>query len=265
MYHQVQCEHDDAAVVLYLQAPSASLNDIAMCMVLEQMLAAPFFNALRTEQQLGYVVGTGYVPHNQHPGISFYVQSPTHGPDALLNAMTEFLFQQLHEIEFYQYYWSSIQQNLLKQLEERDLSLSMKSQRLWVSLGTKDLEFNRNTRLAECIAGISFNDIRLYATKLAERALLGKWYYSPVVTSMPWKHPPTAPSPTSPHSKATRPTSISRFATLRISADKNAKSRACPTHHHLRYECKSSSDKAISTNQLYNISPDTDCRPKKSL
>ena len=173
-YHQVQCEHEDAAVVLYLQAPSASLNDIAMCMVLEQMLAAPFFNALRTEQQLGYVVGTGYVPHNQHPGISFYVQSPTHGPEALLNAMTGFLFQQLHEIEFYQYYWSSIQQNLLKQLEERDLSLSMKSQRLWVSLGTKDLEFNRNTRLAECIANISFDDIRLYATKLAERALFGE-------------------------------------------------------------------------------------------
>ena len=174
LYHQVDCEHDDAAVVLYLQAPSAGLHDTAMCMVLEQMLAAPFFNALRTEQQLGYVVGTGYVPHNQHPGISFYVQSPTHGPEALLSAMTGFLFQQLHEIEFYQYYWSSIQQNLLKQLEERDLSLSMKSQRLWVSLGTKDLEFNRNIQLAECIGNISFNDIRSYATKLANRALFGE-------------------------------------------------------------------------------------------
>ena len=48
---------------------------------------------------------------------------------------------QLNEIEFYRFYWPTIQQNLIKQLEERDLTLSMKSQRLWVSLGTQDLEF----------------------------------------------------------------------------------------------------------------------------
>ncbi|HBF71186.1 MAG TPA: peptidase M16, partial [Alteromonas australica] len=127
LYHHVPCEHDDAAVVLYLQAPSPSLTDTALCMVLEQMLAAPFFNALRTEQQLGYIVGTGYVPHNQHPGMAFYVQSPSTSPKKLLDAMTSFLFQQLDEIEFYRFYWPTIKQNMLKQLEERDLTLSMKS------------------------------------------------------------------------------------------------------------------------------------------
>ena len=155
-YHQVSCEHDDAAVVLYLQASTAGLHDTALCMVLEQMLAAPFFNALRTEQQLGYIVGTGYVPHNQHPGMAFYVQSPNNSAKTLLDAMTVFLFQQLEEIEFYRFYWSTIKQNLLKQLEERDLNLSMKSQRLWISLGTQDLSFNRNTQLAECISALSF-------------------------------------------------------------------------------------------------------------
>ncbi len=174
LYHQVPSEHNDAAVVLYLQSPSASLSDSAMCMVLEQMLAAPFFNALRTEQQLGYVVGTGYVPHNQHPGIAFYVQSPTHGPQQLLSAMTGFLYQQLKEIDFYRYYWPTIKQNLLKQLDERDMSLAMKSQRLWVSLGTKDLEFNRNTRLAECITDITFEAIQDFAARLADRTLCGE-------------------------------------------------------------------------------------------
>ena len=71
LYHEVLCNHDDSAVVLYLQAPSPSLTDTALGMVLEQMLAVPFFNSLRTEQQLGYIVGTGYVPHNQHPGMAF--------------------------------------------------------------------------------------------------------------------------------------------------------------------------------------------------
>ncbi|MEC7632268.1 MAG: insulinase family protein [Pseudomonadota bacterium] len=100
LYHEVLCNHDDSAVVLYLQAPSPSLTDTALCMVLEQMLAAPFFNSLRTEQQLGYIVGTGYVPHNQHPGMAFYIQSPQCSPKQLLDAMTAFLFQQLNEMVF---------------------------------------------------------------------------------------------------------------------------------------------------------------------
>ena len=45
-------------------------------MLAEQLIATPFFNQLRTEQQLGYLVGSGYIPYNQHPGIGFYIQSP---------------------------------------------------------------------------------------------------------------------------------------------------------------------------------------------
>lgn len=174
LYHEVLCNHDDSAVALYLQAPSPSLTDTALCMVLEQMLAAPFFNSLRTEQQLGYIVGTGYVPHNQHPGMAFYIQSPQCSPKQLLDAMTAFLFQQLNEIEFYRFYWPTIQQNLIKQLEERDLTLSMKSQRLWVSLGTQDLEFNRNAKLAERIKGLSFEEIQDFAHQLAKRERCGE-------------------------------------------------------------------------------------------
>ncbi len=173
-YHEVGCEHEDASVVLYLQAPTAELQDTAMCMLLEQMLAAPFFNVLRTERQLGYIVGTGYVPHNQHPGIAFYVQSPSYGPFHLLEAMTSFLYQQLDEIEFYRHYWPTIQQNLLKQLQEHDLSLPMKSQRLWVSLGIKDRGFNRNAQLAAQVSQLTFEDIQAYAQSLADRSLFGE-------------------------------------------------------------------------------------------
>lgn len=174
LFHEVTCNHDDSAIVLYLQAPSSSLTDTALCMVLEQMLAAPFFNALRTEQQLGYIVGTGYVPHNQHPGMAFYIQSPQCSPKKLLDATTSFLYQQLHEIEFYRFYWPNIQQTLVKQLEERDLTLSMKSQRLWVSLGTQDFGFNRNTKLAEHIKALSFEEIQRFANQLAKRERCGE-------------------------------------------------------------------------------------------
>ena len=88
--------------------------------------------------------------------------------------MTSFLFQQLNEIEFYRFYWPTIQQNLIKQLEERDLTLSMKSQRLWVSLGTQDLGFNRNTKLAERVKSLSFEEIQDFAHQLAKRERCGE-------------------------------------------------------------------------------------------
>ena len=174
LYHYVPCEHDDSGLVLYLQAPTCGLLDTAMCMVLEQMLAGPFFNALRTQKQLGYIVGTGYVPHNQHPGIVFYIQSPNTSVAALIENMTQFLFEQLDEIAFYQGYWPDIQATMLKQLSEHDLSLSMKSQRLWLALGMQDFSFDRNKRLAQLLQTLTFSDIEEYARSLANRDNFGE-------------------------------------------------------------------------------------------
>ena len=50
----------------------------------------------------------------------------------------------------------------------------MKSQRLWVSLGTHDLAFDRNIKLAECIASLTFERIQEYAHAFAERTHCGE-------------------------------------------------------------------------------------------
>ncbi len=173
-YHEVICEHDDAALVLYLQAPTNTLRDTAMSMILEQMLAAPFFNVLRSEKQLGYVVGTGYVPHNQHPGFAFYIQSPNFEPAHLLEEVRQFLRRQFDEINFYRTYWPTIQKNLLKQLEEKDLSQSMKAQRLWLALGNGDETFSRNHQLAQQIHSLTFDEIQDYANQAANREIFGE-------------------------------------------------------------------------------------------
>ncbi|GGF71802.1 peptidase M16 [Alteromonas lipolytica] len=166
LYHEVPCEHDDAAVVLYLQAPSNDIRDVAMCMVLEQMLAGSFFTTLRTEKQLGYIVGTGYVPHNQHPGIAFYIQSPNNAPQVLLEHISHFLQQQTKEKAFYEGYWPNIQRNLLKQLQDVDINQSMRSQNIWQSLGAGDPNLHTNQLIAQAIETMTFADIESYATDM---------------------------------------------------------------------------------------------------
>lgn len=166
LYHQVACEHDDAAVVLYLQAPSNDIQDVAMCMVLEQMMAGSFFTTLRTEKQLGYIVGTGYVTHNQHPGMAFYIQSPNIPPQELLEHISAFLQQQTNEKSFYEGYWPHIQRNLLKQLQDVDINQSMRSQRIWQSLGAGDPQLHNNQLIAKAIETMCFADIERYATDM---------------------------------------------------------------------------------------------------
>ena len=174
LYHEVECQHPDAAVVLYLQAPNASMQHTAQCMVLEQMLAAPFFSSLRTEKQIGYSVATGFAPYNKHPGIAFQVQSPNLSTQEIVDEIVKFLFAQLNELEFYEQYWPHIKRNLLRQLLDTDLTFAMKSQRYWTNL-TQDIDsFNRNAGIANVIRNLTFNDIYSYAEQVSKRQVFGE-------------------------------------------------------------------------------------------
>ncbi|WP_164084619.1 insulinase family protein [Alteromonas flava] len=173
-YQELDDCHDDAAALLFLQAPSDSIHDTALTMLLEQLLATPFFDSLRTQKQLGYLVGSGFVTHNSHPGMVFYVQSPTHDANTLVNEITHFLIQQINNIDYYQRYFPQIRSNLIRQLLSPDLSSSARAQRLWVALGTGTPNFNRNAAIANSIQQLSFDQLVTHAKALQQRELFGE-------------------------------------------------------------------------------------------
>jgi insulysin len=168
--HKVSCEHQDAAVVIFFQTPGATLSDIALSILTEQLLASPFFNQLRTNQQLGYLVGSGYIPFNQHPGISFYIQSPHASASQLVKAIHMFLLNVQRDIQEFSTIWPSIKRGVIKQLQEKDTNLSMKSQRLWMAIGNKDSEFDLNYRLIRCISELEFTSfVQFYELMILRR------------------------------------------------------------------------------------------------
>lgn len=183
--NQVQCDHDDAAVVFYLQAPQATPQCTAYCMLLEQLLAGPYFNALRTEQQLGYVVGTGFVPHNQHPGIVFYVQSPSYSANELFHAMMSFLKDQINNLALYESFWPNIRNNLLKQVSDPDSNLAMQSQRIWLDLASGDSKQLRNQQLINAITSFSFEQLVAFSKSVIQRESFGE-----MLLYAPGKHLP---------------------------------------------------------------------------
>lgn len=172
--NEVQCEHDDAAVVFYLQAPKATPTYTAYCMLLDQLIAGPYFNALRTEQQLGYVVGTGYAPHNQHPGIVFYVQSPTYSANELFLAMMSFLKEQINNLALYKSFWPNIRNNLLKQVSDPDTNLAMQSQRMWLDLASGNPTQSPKQQLIKAIESFSFEQLVSISKSVIQRENFGE-------------------------------------------------------------------------------------------
>src|SRR5690606_36284409 len=69
-------EHDDHIVLLYIQGLTGDPQDAAHMQLLRQILQPRFFDQLRTEKQLGYVVSVFPLALRALEGSVFVVQSP---------------------------------------------------------------------------------------------------------------------------------------------------------------------------------------------
>lgn len=87
----ISIDHSDSGAVLYLQGAADTLEERAHIAVLARILEAPFYTQLRTQKQLGYVVGSNIMPINRVPGLILYVQSPMETSTYLMEQMTEFM------------------------------------------------------------------------------------------------------------------------------------------------------------------------------
>ena len=151
--------HDNAAVLYYPQ-PEKTLEYNALTMLTSQLLSPAFFQEMRTEKQYGYLVGVGFVPINRYPGLAFYIQSPHVAPQDLVAAMDDFIARSLGLIEgITELHWDNLQQGLIGQLQEKDASLRIKSQRFWSSINNKEMGFDQRKKLIEIVANISLSDI----------------------------------------------------------------------------------------------------------
>lgn len=132
---------DDHALVIYLPARQRSPKEMALFMLMNHLVSPEYFHALRTEQQLGYLVGTGYVPMNLKPGIAFYVQSPKVAAADLYYATLIFYRKFLEELpELSVEEFAELKQSLQGQIKERDNSLSSRAKRMWLAIGQGDPE-----------------------------------------------------------------------------------------------------------------------------
>ena len=121
-----------------------------------QYLEQPFFDDLRTRQQLGYVVSSAGSNQKDVIGSVFLVQSPSRSAEYLNNALNQFLFDAAESIEAMSELEFKIQAQVLRQgLQVRETSLGDQVAREWGEIESQRYEFDRVDRALQVLETIT--------------------------------------------------------------------------------------------------------------
>ncbi|MEL6346232.1 MAG: insulinase family protein [Myxococcota bacterium] len=167
----VDIDHNDSTIVMYYQGESMDIEEHARWQLIGQMVGAPFFNQLRTEQQLGYTVWSFFSPVDRVPGMTFAIQSPVAGPTVLQERIEIFLaefggtFDQMSDDEFDVY-----RQGLIAELTKREERLFQRSQKYADALFYDDATFDWNERLAAIVGEIERADLNAFYQRMVQGA-----------------------------------------------------------------------------------------------
>ncbi|MBB3332015.1 secreted Zn-dependent insulinase-like peptidase [Halomonas campaniensis] len=162
---------EESVLLRYLQGPDRSLASQAQLAVLGQLIDTPFYQRLRTEEQLGYVVNAGYSPMLDAPGLALLVQSPDTRSEAIDERIDAFLDDFATRLEtLEEEALAPYRQAVHDQLTRRDTSLSGRAGRLWQAMSFGDTDFDRRERLAERALAVSAEELRQAWHQLREAA-----------------------------------------------------------------------------------------------
>lgn len=178
LLRELDIQHPDSGIIVYYQSASTEARDMALFSLLNHTMSSSFFHELRTQKQLGYMVGTGYLPLHRHPGMIFYIQSPSAGPLTLLQAIDEFIADFNYAVmQITTEQWEDTKRGLVQQVMEHDANQKTRSQRYWASIGNKDYSFDQRERVVNEILTLNRSDLIQFnmahlRTKHADRLVI---------------------------------------------------------------------------------------------
>jgi secreted Zn-dependent insulinase-like peptidase len=168
--YQLDVDHQDAAMVLYLQDPGSGVESRARTALASSILRQAYFTSLRTEQQLGYVVAVTNQTLRDRSGLAFIVQSPVASAAQLEQATQDFLAEQLEIVgSMPEDVFASYKQGLIATLTERDRNLAERGQRLWSNLELDVTTFDLRQQIADQVSRLTKDQIVDYLTRTAAR------------------------------------------------------------------------------------------------
>ena len=157
----IDVDNNNSANVLYFQGADEEMPTRARYALLAQLMATPFYQDLRTDKQLGYVVFASPMPLLELPGIAFVVQSPVAGPEEIEAHIERFLgdyddqVATLDDNELEQ-----TKAGLISRILEQPRALSQQTDLYWRDLRYGHLGFDSRDQLASSVSQIDADTLR---------------------------------------------------------------------------------------------------------
>ena len=169
---ELNISHPDSALSVYFQGTDKSPRTRANFEILGQLISSPFYNDLRTDKQLGYVVFSGSSPYLEVPGMLGIVQSPIADPGALethITAFVEGFGERLSSVSAETF--DQHKHGLISRLLKADDRLRTRSNRYWRELDMQHYGFDSREKLAAAIDAVAQTDFnRFYNTALLDES-----------------------------------------------------------------------------------------------
>jgi len=153
-YHRINMPLTDAAnensaLISYFETgiSSESLKNELTGKLVMQVMQQPFFNDLRTNQQLGYVVDARQIESRHVMGYRFLIQSAAHSAEYCIGCINKFLldnrkvFQELSDTDFEQ-----AREAINIDISEKDINLSIEASRLYNEICVHTYVFDRQDK-----------------------------------------------------------------------------------------------------------------------
>lgn len=159
---------DDSGFVRYYQSRTSEPKEKIAFMCLNQLINQDYFETLRTQKQLGYLVGTGYAPFNTRAGIVFYIQSPNYDKQQILNEHNTFVedfklkLSTMSEAE-----WEDHKRSLRAVVAEKDKNLRLRSQRFWLAISHGN-HFGMQKKLVAELNALSLQEMMVFFDGLTD-------------------------------------------------------------------------------------------------
>lgn len=136
-------------------------------MIVMQYIDEPFFNDLRTQQQLGYVVQSYHVKLGGVSANRLAVQSPKKSCEYLVGAINKFLieikekFANLSDEEF-----TTVRDSIQTKIAERDITLKKQAERFWREINNHEYNFDRQSGDLEVLKTITKADMQAHFVRV---------------------------------------------------------------------------------------------------
>lgn len=149
-------DHPDSVVIYQFQGNDKSVQEEARWRLLGQIMSAPFFASLRTEQQLGYAVMSSFIDDEQMPALVMLVQSSAVSANEVQKRMHQFIKDFAGHIgEMDEQAFVSHQQGLVSDLMKKDDSYLARAYRYWGDMERDNYTFDHRQQLSDEVMALN--------------------------------------------------------------------------------------------------------------